>query len=94
MATIACTYSATIMSIIVPRTNANTGTVAVAIQVEQEMINSIRDVMEQAIESYPLTDFKKWCLQWPGQVILASSLVYWTADVTKVGAMRLLYSAI
>lgn len=55
-----------------------------SLQVEQEMINSIRDVMKKAIENYPLTAFKEWCLQWPGQVILAASNVYWTADVTKV----------
>lgn len=51
------------------------------------MINSIREVMKKAIENYPLTAFKEWCLQWPGQVILAASNVYWTADVTKVSAI-------
>ena len=48
------------------------------------MKDSIRDVMKKAIDSFPDTPFKEWCLQWPGQVVLAASNVYWTADVTEV----------
>lgn len=40
--------------------------------------------MENAIDAYHETSFKEWCVQRPGQVILAASNVYWTCDVTEV----------
>jgi len=47
---------------------------------------SIREAMSLAVDSYPRTPFKQWCLSWPGQVILATSNIYWTAEVTQVSA--------
>nr|XP_039250666.1 dynein heavy chain 3, axonemal-like [Styela clava] len=52
-------------------------------EVEKSMKGSIKDVTEKAIKAYTGTPFRKWCLQWPGQVILAVSNVYWTSEVTQ-----------
>ena len=48
------------------------------------MKRSLREVCVQAIEAYPTTPRSRWVLHWPGQVVLASSSVHWTAEVTQV----------
>ena len=53
---------------------------------------SLRDVMGKAVEAYPVTPRKEWVLNWPGQVVLASSTIHWTAEVTQVEAERNLKS--
>lgn len=58
-------------------------------QVEEVMKLSLQEVMQQAVEAYPVTPRKEWVLQWPGQVVLAASQVHWTAEVTQVGQGRL-----
>ena len=46
---------------------------------------SLEEEMSRAIDSYPQLPFKQWCLCWPGQIVLATSIIYWTAEVTQVG---------
>ena len=46
---------------------------------------SLREVMGKAVDAYPSTPRKSWVLNWPGQVVIAGSTIYWTAEVTKVG---------
>ena len=41
--------------------------------------------MRQAVEAYPAEPRPAWILHWPGQVVLAASIVHWTAEVTQVG---------
>ena len=48
------------------------------------MKDSLRDSTARAVEAYPKTPRCEWVLQWPGQVVLASSIVHWTAEVTQV----------
>jgi dynein heavy chain len=36
-----------------------------------------------SLEEYPKISRKKWILNWPAQVILGISSVYWTAEVTQ-----------
>lgn len=50
------------------------------IQVEETMLNSMRMVIKEATEDYPKVDRKKWVLEWPGQVVICSSQIYWTLD--------------
>ena len=38
------------------------------LQVEKQMIKSLRDTIEKAISSYYTTELKNWVLDWPGQV--------------------------
>ena len=47
---------------------------------------SLQEEMSRAIDSYPQLSFKQWCLRWPGQVVLATSNIYWTAEVTQVSS--------
>ncbi|XP_040200163.1 dynein heavy chain 3, axonemal-like [Rana temporaria] len=44
---------------------------------------SLHEVMNQSIKAYAESPRKKWVLQWPGQVVLASSMVHWTTGVLK-----------
>lgn len=45
---------------------------------------SLHEVMNQSIKAYAESPRKEWVLQWPGQVVLASSMVHWTTGVLKV----------
>ena len=47
------------------------------------MIISLKDVMSKAVVAYTQDPRRDWVLQWPGQVVIAASTVYWTADVTN-----------
>lgn len=53
------------------------------LQVQQTMIVSLKDVMGNAVAAYTQDPRKKWVLEWPGQIVIAASTVYWTADVTS-----------
>jgi dynein heavy chain, axonemal len=50
------------------------------IQVEEMMSTSIRFVMKDANIAYAKTDRKRWVVEWPGQVVICSSQIYWTKD--------------
>lgn len=43
--------------------------------------------MAEAVLSYPQTKRVEWVLDWPGQVVLAGDLIYWTSEVTQVWEM-------
>uniref|UniRef100_H2YSD8 AAA+ ATPase domain-containing protein n=1 Tax=Ciona savignyi TaxID=51511 RepID=H2YSD8_CIOSA len=60
-------------------------------EVEQDMKISIRESMSRSVDAYPEMPFKQWCLQWPGQVVLATSIIYWTAEVTQCHKSPALY---
>lgn len=50
------------------------------IQVEETMLNSMRMVIKEATDDYLKVDRKKWVLDWPGQVVICTSQIYWTLD--------------
>jgi len=50
-------------------------------QVEEMMIMSLRFVIKDAVAAYANSIRKKWVVEWPGQVVICSSQVYWTQDV-------------
>ncbi|XP_018409373.1 PREDICTED: dynein heavy chain 3, axonemal-like [Nanorana parkeri] len=52
-------------------------------EVEKIMKLSLHEVMNQSIKAYAKSLRKEWVLQWPGQVVLASSMVHWTTGVSK-----------
>lgn len=53
------------------------------IQVEEVMISSLKKVTEDAVNAYNQTPRGKWVQEWPGQIILACSGIFWTAEVSQ-----------
>jgi len=53
------------------------------VQVEHQMIVSMRDVILRCIKDYATTARKDWVLKWPGQVIICADSIFWTADVSE-----------
>ena len=53
-------------------------------QVEDAMKLSLKEVMRKAVEAYPVTPRNEWVINWPGQVVLASSTIHWTTEVSEV----------
>ena len=49
---------------------------------------SLRTVTTKAVEAYPKEARKVWVLNWPGQVVLAASIVHWTTEVTRVSYLH------
>jgi len=53
------------------------------VDLEISMRNTVRGVIEKALESYQETVRHEWVVQWPGQAVLAVSSTYWTTEVTQ-----------
>uniref|UniRef100_A0A8C5TGG8 Dynein axonemal heavy chain 12 n=1 Tax=Malurus cyaneus samueli TaxID=2593467 RepID=A0A8C5TGG8_9PASS len=54
------------------------------IQVEDVMLKTVRDVIARSRLAYLETERKQWVLEWPGQVVLCVSQMYWTSEVHEV----------
>ncbi|KAJ8245818.1 hypothetical protein GJAV_G00260630 [Gymnothorax javanicus] len=52
-------------------------------QVESMMLSSVRAVIHEGIKEYSQVPRKKWVLQWPGQVVICASSIFWTSEVSK-----------
>ncbi|MGH0140104.1 UNVERIFIED_CONTAM: hypothetical protein FKN15_000554, partial [Acipenser sinensis] len=52
-------------------------------QVEETMLSSVRQVIQDGTEGYIQLPRKKWVLQWPGQVVICVSSIYWTKEVSE-----------
>ena len=53
------------------------------LQVQEGMIQSLKDVMIRAVTGYTQVPRTQWVIEWPGQVVIAASSIYWTADVSN-----------
>ncbi|XP_061590831.1 dynein axonemal heavy chain 12 [Cololabis saira] len=51
------------------------------VQVEDVMLRSVRDVVAQSRVAYSETVRKQWVQEWPGQVVLCTSQIFWTLEV-------------
>ncbi|KAM8834259.1 LOW QUALITY PROTEIN: dynein axonemal heavy chain 12-like [Synchiropus picturatus] len=51
------------------------------LQVEDAMICSVRDVVARSREDYSQKQRVRWVQEWPGQVVLCTSQIYWTLEV-------------
>eukprot|EP00945_MAST-04E_sp_MAST-4E-sp1_P004103 g4103.t1 len=51
------------------------------LQMQSSMRITIKDQIKAAIEQYPQIPRRDWSLNWPGQVILNVSMLYWTKEV-------------
>lgn len=58
------------------------------LQIETVMKSSLKSVMGEAVESYAQVPRTDWVLDWPGQVVLATNMIYWTLEVTEVGEVE------
>ncbi|CAF4568450.1 unnamed protein product [Rotaria sp. Silwood1] len=53
------------------------------IQVEDQMLLSIRMIIKEALNAYESRDRKQWVLEWPGQIVICAGQVYWTKEVEE-----------
>ena len=53
------------------------------LEIEAQMIASLKDLAKKALQSYPHEERTKWSTQWPGQVVLAISQIFWTSEVEQ-----------
>ncbi|KAK3752207.1 hypothetical protein QZH41_008048 [Actinostola sp. cb2023] len=51
------------------------------LQVQDVMLISINDIIERSVQGYATTDRKDWVLNWPGQIVICASQIYWTQEV-------------
>ncbi|XP_074055006.1 dynein axonemal heavy chain 12 isoform X7 [Macrotis lagotis] len=53
------------------------------IQVEDLMLKSIHQVISLSRVAYPQSERKDWVREWPGQVVLCVSQMYWTSETQE-----------
>lgn len=51
------------------------------LEVERAMVACLRTVVADSYVAYAQSDREKWVLEWPGQVVLCVSQIYWTYEV-------------
>ncbi|XP_054630913.1 dynein axonemal heavy chain 7-like [Dunckerocampus dactyliophorus] len=51
------------------------------VQVEEWMIRSVRDVVDRSRTAYAETPRNQWVKEWPGQVVICTSQMFWTLEV-------------
>ena len=49
------------------------------------MKSSLVNIIKESVEAYKTTPRKDWVIDWPGQIVLAGSQIYWTTEVEEVG---------
>ena len=49
-------------------------------EVEEAMMQALRKQAGLAVDAYAGTDRNKWILEWPGQLVLGCSQIYWTKE--------------
>ena len=52
-------------------------------EVESSMIEAVEKQCAAGVRAYATTERKKWVLEWPGQVVLLGSQIYWTRDIAE-----------
>ena len=53
------------------------------LQVEDVMIMSLRKVIKESVEAYRNSSRDRWVLEWPGQVVLCTTQIDWTEEVSN-----------
>lgn len=52
------------------------------LEVEGAIKRTMHSIAREALTAYPKTARTTWILQWPGQLVLNGSQVFWTREVT------------
>ena len=47
------------------------------------MLRHYIKVTEQSVAQYPTVAREQWIINWPGQVVIGGSQVFWTKEVTE-----------
>eukprot|EP00745_Piridium_sociabile_P008444 TRINITY_DN157077_c0_g1_i1.p1 TRINITY_DN157077_c0_g1~~TRINITY_DN157077_c0_g1_i1.p1 ORF type:complete len:108 (-),score=29.20 TRINITY_DN157077_c0_g1_i1:96-419(-) len=58
------------------------------LQVEDMMIMSVRKVVLDSIQAYRDSPRDRWVIEWPGQVILCVSTIFWTSEVMEAMSQK------
>lgn len=53
------------------------------LQVEEVMISSVKKIIGDSVGSYRGTPRERWVLDWPGQVVICVSSIFWTMEVEE-----------
>jgi dynein heavy chain len=53
------------------------------VEVEENMMDSLRVVTKESNDAYAHAQREKWCCDWAGQVVLCTDCIYWSAEVTE-----------
>lgn len=53
------------------------------VEVEKTMIDSLTDVVSRSNKDYACKPRTSWCIDYPGQVVLATNCIFWTKEVTE-----------
>ncbi|KAH0794861.1 dynein heavy chain 1, axonemal [Histomonas meleagridis] len=53
------------------------------LEVETIMRETLKDILKKAYEEYPTIPRIEWVLNWPAQIILCCSMIYWTKNVEE-----------
>ncbi|KAG2501733.1 hypothetical protein HYH03_000233 [Edaphochlamys debaryana] len=51
------------------------------VQVEAGMVESVQEVCRRGVLGYPTVPREQWVLEWPGQVVLVVTAIFWTREV-------------
>ncbi|KAL0272752.1 UNVERIFIED_CONTAM: hypothetical protein PYX00_005610 [Menopon gallinae] len=51
------------------------------LRVEEVMRTTVQVTLYRALMNLPMVDRNEWVLSWPGQIVIAGSQTYWTANV-------------
>lgn len=54
------------------------------LEVESAMRRTLHKVAGEALNSYAASERSQWILEWPGQLVLNCSQVYWTREVSFI----------
>ncbi|KAF5272111.1 hypothetical protein FQA39_LY01194 [Lamprigera yunnana] len=54
------------------------------VEVETQMLIAVQDQTYLSWQAYPQTERAEWCLDWPEQVVLAVSQIYWSLNIHHV----------
>ena len=53
------------------------------LSVEKVMLKSVQSIIKSAYKAYTTTPREKWVLEWPGQVVICVSQIFWTLGVEE-----------